>query len=195
MLGSIAPFLFASLLSFQGAGPAREKPKPYNVPEAYEVYAMVIPAQWPVSAARPRKLLISAETGSGAEMCLKPEGDSIAIVGPAIANYLEVNQKTWLLEKILQIERPYDLIFPEELERFFYQGAARWRAFYEKYPDSDGWIDVSAVGFNESRTIAIVKLENYCGLACGGGEFHVLEKKEGKWRPLKWKGSSCRWVS
>lgn len=29
----------------------------------------------------------------------------------------------------------------------------------------------------------------------GGGTFHILEKKDGVWKNLRWKGTSCGWAS
>jgi hypothetical protein len=194
MLGSIGLSLLALVLFSRGPAPVNDQPAPYEVPEAYEIYAAIMPLNWPVTVARRKKLIIRAETADY-EMCLKPEGDSIPVVGPAIANYLQLNKKTWRLQKSFQIEQPYDLILAEDLEGIFREGAPGWKAFNERYPDSDGWIELSAVGFNESGTIAVVYVAHHCGGLCGEGEFHVLEKKDGKWQPLKWKGSSCSWVS
>jgi hypothetical protein len=43
-----------------------------------------------------------------------------------------------------------------------------------------GWIDISGVGFNDRNTIAVVYIGHHCGSLCGGGKFHVLQKKDGK---------------
>lgn len=74
------------------------------------------------------------------------------------------------------------------------EGLADWKTFYDRYPDSGGWIELSAVGFNTEKTVAVVYIGHNCGVLCGGGHFHVLQKREGKWQPLKWKGSSCAWA-
>ena len=56
-------------------------------------------------------------------------------------------------------------------------------------------MELSAVGFNVNKTVAVVYMGHYCGALCGGGGFHVLKKKDGKWVALDWKGSSCAWAS
>ncbi len=86
-----------------------EQPEPYQVAEAYEIYSAILPTTWPVTEAHAKTLLIRAETGSGPDMCLKPEGESV--VGPAIADFIEVNKKPWLLQKAFQINQPYEFIF------------------------------------------------------------------------------------
>lgn len=173
---------------------AQNTPETYREREAYEIYASLLPAQWPVTEAHTQKMIIRAETGSY-EMCLKPEGESIAIVGPAIANFLEVNKRSWLLERAIPMALAYEFVFEKELDAIFANGPAGWKAFYEKFPDSGGYNEVSAVGFNADKTVAVVYVAHSCGGLCGGGTFHVLQKKEGKWQPLKWKGSTCAWAS
>ncbi len=173
---------------------AQSAPETYQVPEAYEIYAILLPQQWPATVAHTKKMIIRAETASS-EICLKPEGESIKIVGPAIANFLEVNKKTWLLEKTIPMDQPYEFVFDKELDAMFADGPAGWKKFYEKYPDSGGYNEVSAVGFNADKTVAIVYVAHSCGGLCGGGSFHVLEKKDGKWQKLNWKGTECTWAS
>jgi hypothetical protein len=72
---------------------------------------------------------------------------------------------------------------------------AGWEGFYQRYPDSGGWIELSAVGFNVDKTVAVVYMGHHCGPLCGSGGFHVLEKKDGKWVALGWEGSGCAWAS
>ena len=173
---------------------AQSTPEIYRVPEAYEIYAALLPEQWSVTDAHTNKMIIRAETASY-EMCLKPEGESVAIVGPAIANFQEVNKKTWLLAKTIPMDLPYEFIFEKDLKAIFKEGVSGWKEFYEKYPNSGGVNEVSAVGFNADKTVAVVYVAHSCGGLCGGGGFEVLEKKAGKWQPLKWKASFCTWVS
>ena len=48
---------------------------------------------------------------------------------------------------------------------------------------------------DEEKTIAVVYMANHCGSLCGSGMFHVLQKKEGIWKPVSWQGKGCGWVS
>ncbi len=189
-----------SLIAVVGFFPAsltaqQNPPELYGVGEAYEIYSTILAPREPAAGARAKELLIRAETGTNDEMCLKPEGESVSIVGPAIANFIEVNKKQWLLQRALQLDRPYEFVFDKEIDGFFSNGVGGWKSFYEKYPDSGGYMELSAVGFNADKTVAVVYTAHFCGGLCGGGGFEVLEKKDGRWQPLKWKGSSCSWVS
>src|SRR5262249_227524 len=70
-----------------------------------------------------------------------------------------------------------------------------WKDFYRKYPESGGWIELSAVGFNPEKTVAVVYVGHHCGNLCAGGHFQVLLKKNGKWAPIEWKGIASAWAS
>jgi len=176
------PFLLALIgwCSLCQSAPTNQNkpPVPYEVAEAYEIYSAVLPGQWPVTVAHAKKLLIRAETTTGGDgMCLKPEGESIAVVGPAIKDYMEVNQNTWLLGKTFQMDLPYEFIFAADLKGIFSQGVGGWKMLYDRYPDSGGWIELSAIGFNADKTVAIVYVAHHCGMLCGRGGLQVLEKK------------------
>jgi hypothetical protein len=57
-------------------------------------------------------------------------------------------------------------------------------------------LDVSAVGFNKDRTRSLVYVGHHCGSLCGGGEYHLLVKKDGKWQvDQEYRGMSCFWAS
>jgi hypothetical protein len=122
-------------------------------------------------------------------MCLIPEADAKEIVGPAISEYVRLNEKPWQLQRKLSIEKPYELVDSDELNKTFYKSDEM--AFEKRHPKSGGVIALSAVGFNHDKTVAIVFMAHSCGSLCGGGEYYVLQKKDGKWIPLRWNGSSC----
>ena len=160
----------------------------YEDADAYAVYSAILPTEWPVRVAQAKSLVIYAETRAY-EMCLRPEKEWQKVMGPAISDYVKVNKKTWLLQSKFAVGMPCKIINSDGLK------AARIEGFYKLYPDSGGWIELSAVGFNPSRTIAVVYMGHSCGNNCGGGTFHVLQKKEGRWIPLDWNGTKCGWNS
>jgi hypothetical protein len=53
--------------------------------------------------------------------------------------------------------------------------------FQEKFAHNLGFIALSGVGFNPSRTQAVFYIDYFCGL-CGGGRYVLMEKVEGSWR-------------
>jgi hypothetical protein len=164
----------------------------YADPDAYAVYSAVIPSEWAVTAAHAKNLVIARET-TGYKICLKPDNNTAEIIGPAIENYEAQNRESWMLEPKIETHIPFKLLNSSEVKEAFENSG--WEGFYRNYPDSGGIIELSAVGFNSDKTIAVVYVGHSCGMLCGGGSFHVLEKKNGNWTPLKWNGLSCSWVS
>ena len=191
MLGKITSLLILALLLSQGVI-SSDKAPPYEDKEAYEVYSAIIPSEWPLRNAHAKGLIIQSET-KGYEMCLRPDDEWQEKIGPAISDYVRLNAKPSLLQPRIKVEVPYRLIIADELGSAIQ--AAGWEGFYQRYPDSGGWLELSAVGFNVNKTVAVVYMGHHCGWLCGGGGFHVLEKKDGKWVALEWEGSNCAWAS
>jgi hypothetical protein len=192
MLGQITSLLILPLLLSQGVTTSGDKTTPYEDQEAYEVYSAILPSEWPLRVAHAKTLIIQSET-KGYEMCLRPEEEWQEKVGPAISDYVRSNAKPLLLQRRFNVEVTYQLIIATELSSAI--KTAGWEGFYQHYPDSGGWMELSAVGFNANKTVAVVYMGHHCGMLCGGGGFHVLEKKDGQWVALEWKGSSCAWAS
>lgn len=192
MLSQITLWLVLPLALFQSSGGNNGNATLYEDQEAYEIYSVILSSEWPLRVAHAKNLIIQTET-KGYEMCLRPKEDWEEKVGPAISDYVRLNAKPSLLQRKINIEVPYQLIPVDELSSVIQR--AGWKGFYQQYPHSGGWVELSAVGFNKDKTVAVVYMGHHCGHLCGGGGFHVLEKKSGRWVPLDWKGSSCAWVS
>lgn len=60
-----------------------------------------------------------------------------------------------------------------------------WPNFRRKYPASWGVHSFSRVGFNTTKTKAVVYSEIACGPLCGGGSYYILHKEEGSWKTDK----------
>jgi hypothetical protein len=63
--------------------------------------------------------------------------------------------------------------------------------FQKKFPDNLGFVALSGVGFNPSRTQAVFYIDHFCGL-CGGGRYVLMEKIDGGWRV---RGEHYTWIS
>src|SRR6266571_298233 len=129
------PLLFQKETAGEIDGPAL-----YEEAEAYEVYSQILPSEWPWRVANVKALVIRKVTGSY-EMCLRPEKEWEDLIGPAISEYVKLNNKKWRLKQEIQIEKPYSLVTPDDIDSAFQIGS--WEGFYKKYPDSGGWIEVS----------------------------------------------------
>jgi hypothetical protein len=173
---------------------ALQQPVPYNDAEAYSIYESLLPTNWTVTAAHARRLLIQAQTGS-TNFCLKPDPESAALL-PLFDNFVALNKTEWLLQPTLHLDLPYDFVSRDDLQSFFKPGGGGWRGLLDRYSDSaHSYIVLSPVVFNADKTLAIVYSGHSCGPLWGSGTFHVLEKKDGVWKNLRWKGTSCGWAS
>lgn len=179
------------LVSFCSLSP-QTAPAAYEDADAYEIFSTILPTEWPLRVAHAKRLVIRSET-KAYEMCLRPETEWEEKVGPAISDYLRLNKKPWLLQPRLSSEAPYEFMTADEFKTTLDHGG--WDGFYIQHPKSGGLIELSAVGFNHDKTVAVVYMGHSCGMLCGGGAFHVLEKKDGKWTDMDWKGLRCSWVS
>ncbi len=64
-------------------------------------------------------------------------------------------------------------------------------AFQTRFPNNLGYIAVSRVGFNLTKTEAIFYLDHFCGL-CGGGRYVLMRKVNGVWKVVD---EHFTWVS
>ena len=192
MLHQITLLLILPLLLLDQGAAKSDNPTTYEDQEAYEVYAAILQSDWLLRHAHAKTLIIQTETKSF-QMCLQPDEEWKEKVGPAISDYVRLNAKPWLLQRRINIEVPYQLIKVDVLMSLVKN--AGWEAFHQQYEHSKGWMELSAVGFNNDKTVAVVYMGHHCGNLCGDGRFYVLEKKAGQWLPLDWKGTSCAWAS
>jgi hypothetical protein len=175
---------FLIICAFLGQSASQKKKQElYDLADAYEVYSAILPSEWPWRVAHAKKLTIRSETVpytsclrvgvekrapqpvAGATLPSKDEDIDIAI-----ANYLQLNKEARLLKRAFRIDLPYELTSKDDLS-------------VQQAPDTGGLIEVSAVGFNADKTIAVVYMGHHCGMLCGGGAIHVLVKSQGRWQP------------
>jgi hypothetical protein len=167
----------------------------YADSEAYKIYETLLSADWTMRVAHARRLLIQAQTGSP-EFCLKPAAESATVLQPIFDSFVTLNKAAWLLQPKLSLSTPYEFASREDLERFFRSGGTGWEGFAKRYPDSaHSYTVLSPVAFNADKTIAVAYMGHSCGNLCGGGTFYVLEKKDGVWKNMSWRGTSCAWAS
>ena len=180
----------------------------YDDAAAYEVYSAVLSSSKDEQILKSKNLVIRRETlrDFGAlldtepapdSICLRPDAESAKIIGTAVEDYLKVNKTKRLLQKKFKLKVPYKLVDSETIVSIINPLTENedWKKFYKQYPDSGGFIDLSAVGFNADKSVAVVSQGRWCGKLCGEGEYYVLQKKDGKWIPLEWKGDFCNWIS
>ena len=84
------------------------------------------------------------------------------------------------------LRHPYLVVPRRDIMALFSKTGGNWPEFYRRYPDSGGYVEVSAVGFDRAKTRAMVYMAHHCGGLCGGGTHHLLEKVDGAWVTHGW---------
>jgi len=174
---------------------AKKQPETYLEPEAYIVYAALLPDNqiWGNWASKAKSLVIQQETTTrtvNGQECL-PRGIEVreAWLG-VVDDYKKQNQMPRLLVRSFPLEKPYDLVESQQILT-----VPSWDSFYTRYPESGGFIQLSAVGFNADKSKALVYISHHCGTLCGTGGYVFLEKRDGKWARATLKASLCGWIS
>jgi hypothetical protein len=92
----------------------------------------------------------------------------------------EKNNSTIKLESVNQISFHY--LSETELNSMFFHGCSEgWKLFHTKYPQAQGFIRMSNIGFNQSRSRAIIYLEGRSGCLGGSGSAITFKKNNGVW--------------
>lgn len=172
---------------------------PYQDSDAYEVYAVLLPKEgefWSKS----KLILIQQETEKEIgpiqqKKCFQADDRFQAKYAELLDDYNAKNNQSWLLESRLQIEKPYRIIPQSKLGRV--SRSEFWQQMEKRFPDSFGYLTVSAVGFNKERDEALVEMSHACGNLCGGGRYHILLKSKAGWTDVNPQGlkSLCGWIS
>lgn len=95
-------------------------------------------------------------------------------------DFLVKNQQSWVLEDQFNIKVKHALVSEEEKSRFS-QSRDFWNAFDEKYPNAQGILSLSRVGFNHTKDRALVYIGNKGSASTGAGYYVLLVKDGSKW--------------
>jgi hypothetical protein len=119
---------------------------------------------------------------------------NIPVEPETLENYELFNQESIELKSLIGNEKVH-LVAEEELRPFLEMlkpGAMEIDVADKSYKDAlqkkygtSLIIRLSRVGFNKSRNQALVHVEHYCGLLCGGGDYLVLSKRDENWTVVK----------
>jgi hypothetical protein len=149
--------------------------------DAYQIYSVLLRTEVPPSFGI-KMWIIKQETKRGPlPMCIQPPADQKPTYQPVIENFEQRNRRPLSLQRKFDLPA-YDLV------------AASDRSFLG---DRAVLFEVSAIGFNEQHTRALVYVGHHCGSECGGGAYHLLVKHNGKWViDSDFRGApSCLWKS
>ncbi|MGB6975036.1 MAG: hypothetical protein WBD67_10175 [Terracidiphilus sp.] len=109
--------------------------------------------------------------------------DLPALEQATIDAFRKANRKQTTFERSFEITVPYELVKSSEVHSIFKNGG--WPAYYKRFPDSQGLLTFSRVGFNADGKQALFYASNNCGGLCGVGKYVVMQKLDGRWRVEK----------
>ena len=172
------------------------RPTAVDDPEAYAVYASLLPHEWSVQVAHAKTLVFQEETGTNWDCMLtgKPLDKDWR---PVVDSLRSENAKSRRIRAGFPLGMPYVVVPTADITASFRSlpndPNFGWGGFYNRYPNSGGFMIVSAVGFDASKKRAMVYMAHSCGSLCAGGSHHLLEKVNGAWREAKVPGVFSRW--
>ena len=102
------------------------------------------------------------------------------IPAEVIEDWRKENKSTKLLQRKFDLSYEYSLVTKTELDG--YEVASFFSEFYKRYPDSNGLISVSKIGFNKAKNKALIHVIHSYGALGANYNFIALEKSDGTWR-------------
>lgn len=170
-------------------------PPPYLESEAYRVYEAILPENPAYSDAV--SALIRGKTISYDPDCLQPDVRYRASVNAAIGDYKRRNRSRVGVQPLFHLRKSYEILPESEFigTPIWLRNSSRWHQYLLGHPNFPGFIELSQVGFNQDKTMAVVYMVHNCGPMCSGGDLIVLGKEGGRWRSLDMPGLRCFWKS
>lgn len=104
-------------------------------------------------------------------------------------NFQIKNTQSYPLENRFNLTTNVVLISREEVREIFEKNG--WKAFYVKYPFSQGIMTLSRVGFNSEMNQALLYVGNEADDSVGGGYYVLLARENGVWVIRSW---TISWV-
>jgi hypothetical protein len=164
--------------------------------EEYVVYATLIES-WYVSD---NTHLIVIEDYIGLDLWGDNLEERLASIKEAFPNLTEEimadfktrNSQPSPLKPLIPLKVPYVLISSQEMEDLFQINENGWDEFYKRYPNLQGTMTLSRVGFNGDVNQALVYVGNQSHWRAGSGHFVLLIKENDRW---KVQNETMVWIS
>jgi hypothetical protein len=169
--------------------------------ESYTVYTGLANTEWPGTHGQHTTFVFEQETKT--KWPCMPTGQPVDEEWrAAVDNYKTENTSVRTLVAGFKTDPPYIVLRPGDVEAAFRalpnDRSFGWTSFNKTYPDAGGGLlTASAVGFDASKTRAMVTLSRSCGSLCGSGSHFLLERVGGAWRSATVAGlrNNCTWNS
>jgi hypothetical protein len=158
--------------------------KPIDDRESYAVYSALLPDSAMRGMGR-RMIVIQAETATGHRGCW-PSGGAVETEWRTALEQLRAENahaRTVLPGFALSV--PYVVLPTADIQAIFNPLLDGWTHFYNRYPDSAGYLQLSAVGFDADRVKAIVYMGHSYNFFGGQFSYHLLRRVDGLWQETR----------
>ena len=146
--------------------------------EEQAVYSFFVPEQGTALILRDTSTNISGDNPQQTIDSIKSNWKGVS--EETLDSYLERNKQPSQLSPDMDLGTEYILLSTEELAKVTSQ--PNWHeALKDKYPNSNGYIMFSRVGFNNTLDQALIYVGNIAGPLAGAGYYYLMQKKNGEW--------------
>src|SRR6266516_4749243 len=126
--------------------------EPLDDPESYAVYRALLPTQWAVRVVRAQTLVFQKETTTYS--ACTPSGTPLETAWRSVVESFKAeNAKARIVLPGYDLGLPYVVVASADIRATFNavpnDPMFGWSGFYKEYPDSGGFMQVSAVGFDD----------------------------------------------
>ncbi len=116
------------------------------------------------------------------EMDLTRFQESASPAPELISSFKERNQQPYPLKPVLDFGLEYQLLTQEEVDNLRpLDEVSGWKLFYEKYPNSVGFIYLSRIGFSADFSQALVYMSQYHYDQPIRGGYYLMTRQDGGW--------------
>lgn len=117
---------------------------------------------------------------------------SVPLEPELVASFKERNQQPLQIEPSLELGVKYQLLSQEQIDELYPQDeASGWKLFYQKYPDTVGFLYLSRAGFNADLSQALVCIARYHYVQPLLGGCYLLTRQDGGWMV----GEGVEWIT
>ncbi len=144
-------------------------------PDAYAVYAQVLPREWAQVMHHDGSILLQQETVAG-HVCGSSGGHSDADWSAAEEAFTLANSRSRLLVAAFLGDLSYRFISRASLQADDARLAIKYPGHWQHRPESIEYAAVSMVGFNPAKTKAVLYVQGR-----GRNNTYYKEKRDGQW--------------
>ncbi len=148
--------------------------------EEYAVYSALIGINYPAELIVIRDHTSPGLESGGLDETMEYIQEEMSIEQELVDSFKARNDQSYPLDDAFTLKAKVILVSDADLHDIF-NAQSGWDEFYKQYPDSQGEMTLSRVGFNHDMTEALVYVGNQSYYLAGAGWYVWLVKVNGAW--------------